>query len=184
MESVDNPVPDYYWKEFNGVIPKDALPCGLNSNGTTTYVGQVYHGNLVTPVKIDIDTDVISYEWGYKEYTVNENIKILCGKHVEQFQWLNTANRLIHTLKDKHLIIGGYEEGGNIYIGRIQLDDELSVGKIVDGPNQSTLNTVKNGTGYQHAAFQILSYNPDITPRPVNTRCRGRPIVINFFSDP
>ncbi|KAK4880434.1 hypothetical protein RN001_008580 [Aquatica leii] len=179
MESEKNPVPGYYWKKFNGVIPKNALPGGTNRNGTVTYIGQVYDKQLVIPAKIDIDNSSVSYEWGYQEHFVTENINILCVDHPEQFQWLTSANGLLHNLKDKHLVTGGYEEESHIYIGRIQLDDELSLGKIIQGPRQTTLNTVRDGTGYQHAAFQILVYNPNV---PVKTaECRRNPIIINFF---
>lgn len=170
--------PAYYWREFNGKIPQDALPGGINSEGVTTYIGQVFGRNLVIPAKIDIVNDTVTYEWGYKEFHATDNIKILCARYPEQFQWLSTGHGYISQLKGKHLIIGGYEEGADIYIGRIQLDDELALGKVINGSNQATLNTTKDGKGTQHAAFQVLSYNPTISNRKDSNDCQ---VVINIY---
>ncbi|KAK5646594.1 hypothetical protein RI129_005058 [Pyrocoelia pectoralis] len=168
----------YYWREFDGKIPQDALPGGINSEGVTTYIGQVFGRNLVIPAKIDIVNDTVTYEWGYKEFLATENIKILCARYPEQFQWLSTGHGYMSQLKGKHLIIGGYEEGADIYIGRIQLDDELALGKVINGSNQATLNTTKDGKGTQHAAFQVLSYNPSISNRKDSSDCQ---VVINIY---
>ena len=168
----------YYWREFNGVIPQDALPGGINSDGETTYIGQVFSKDLVIPAKIDIVNSSVSYEWGYEEFFVDENIKILCAKYPQQFLWLSTGNGLLGQLKDKHLIVGGYEEDANIYIGRIQLEDELALGKVINGSTQATLNTTKDGKGIQHAAFQILSYNPRIPHKDNSDGCQ---VVVNIF---
>ncbi|KAB0797710.1 hypothetical protein PPYR_08703 [Photinus pyralis] len=170
--------PGYYWREFNGKIPQDALPGGVNSQGVTTYIGQVFGNNLVIPAKIDIVNDTVTYEWGYQEFVATENIKILCAKYPEEFQWLSTGHGYINQLKGKHLIIGGYESGANIYIGRIQLDDELALGKVINGSNQATLNTTKDGKGTQHAAFQVLSYNPIASTRKQSSDCQ---VVINVY---
>ncbi|KAF5298376.1 hypothetical protein FQR65_LT01154 [Abscondita terminalis] len=182
LETSTDPIVGYYWVPFTGVIPKKALPGGTNRNGTVTYIGQAYDGGLVTPAKIDLDNNSVSYEWGYKEYFVTKGINILCVNHPEQFQWHTSANGLLQNLKDKHLVRGGYEEDANIYIGRIQLDDELSVGKVIEGPRQTTLNTVRDGVGYQHAVFQILVYNPNVRVKD-DAKCTASSIIINFFKD-
>lgn len=30
-----------YWRDYNGLVPTDALPGGKNADGKTTYVGQM-----------------------------------------------------------------------------------------------------------------------------------------------
>lgn len=36
---------DYCWREYNGIVPADALPAGTNANGETVYIGHAYmHG--------------------------------------------------------------------------------------------------------------------------------------------
>ncbi|KAK5646593.1 hypothetical protein RI129_005057 [Pyrocoelia pectoralis] len=169
----------YYWREFDGkMIPHDALPGGINSGGVTTYIGQVYARNLVIPAKIDIVKGTVTYEWGYQEFRATEYIKILCARYPEQFQWLSTGNGYISQLEGKHLIRGGYGENADIYIGRIQLDDELALGKVFNGTKQTTLHIPKDGKGTQHAAFQILSYNPSISNRNDSNDCQ---VVINPY---
>ena len=36
------PFLDYYWRDYNGVVPFDAFPAGRDINGNDTYIGQVY----------------------------------------------------------------------------------------------------------------------------------------------
>ncbi|KAF5298377.1 hypothetical protein FQR65_LT01155 [Abscondita terminalis] len=128
LESKTNP--GYSWVPFTGVIPKKALPGGTNRNGTVTYIGQAYDRGIIIPAIIDLDNNSVSYEWGFEEHFVTEKINILCVDHPEQFQWRSSGNGFLQNLKDKHLIRGGYEHDANIYIGRIELDDEIAVGKI------------------------------------------------------
>jgi len=193
----------YYWKDFNDAIPKDALQGGTNSNGKTTYIGQVLHANQLIPAKIDPEQNKVYYEWGYKEYEATDNIKILCTKHPERFEWVNTGNGHIQNITDKNLLKGGYEAQAKIYIGRKQLENELAIGKIISTKIQSTLNTTKNGIGYQHVDFQVLAYNP-VKTKPdedenhddfdiknggnggsiktsVESKCNSKPVTINFF---
>lgn len=34
------PVSNYYWRDYTGIIPSDAFPAGLDINNSPTYVGQ------------------------------------------------------------------------------------------------------------------------------------------------
>ena len=33
---------DYYWRDYYGVIPNDAVPAGKDHNGDTLYIGLIY----------------------------------------------------------------------------------------------------------------------------------------------
>lgn len=67
----------YYWRDYKGgAVSKDALPGGTNANGNPTYIGQILHNNLLIPAKIDVEQDKVTYEWGYKEYVTNQNVKV------------------------------------------------------------------------------------------------------------
>ncbi|KAF2887277.1 hypothetical protein ILUMI_18896, partial [Ignelater luminosus] len=66
----------YYWRDYKGgAVPKDALPGGTNVNGKPTYIGQVLHGSLLIPAKVDTEENKVTYEWGYKEFVATQNIK-------------------------------------------------------------------------------------------------------------
>jgi hypothetical protein len=44
---------NYYWREYTGSIPKDAIPAGKDINGQNIYVGQAYvknEGLIVAPI--------------------------------------------------------------------------------------------------------------------------------------
>lgn len=50
---------DYYWRQYLGEIPPDAIPGGRDESGRTTYIGQAYivHESLrsrsaIVPVEI------------------------------------------------------------------------------------------------------------------------------------
>ncbi|KAF2888218.1 hypothetical protein ILUMI_17955, partial [Ignelater luminosus] len=84
---------------------------------------------------------------------------ILCTRHPGKFEWLHSGNGLVDNIDPNILVVGGFEPGAQMYVGRKQIDNELVLGKIIKGPRQTTLNTTKNGTGTQHADFDILTYN-------------------------
>ena len=38
-------IPNYYWREYGGKIPADAIPGGRDINGDNVYIGQAYMQN-------------------------------------------------------------------------------------------------------------------------------------------
>lgn len=50
---IENYVIDYYWRDYNGKVPSDAVPAGEDVNGEPTFVGQIYlqgHGLFVAQI--------------------------------------------------------------------------------------------------------------------------------------
>lgn len=37
---------DYYWREFHGTIPEDAVPGGLDMDRKISYIGQAYSSGI------------------------------------------------------------------------------------------------------------------------------------------
>jgi hypothetical protein len=70
---------EYYWKEYAGVIPPDALPGGRDLDGRNTYIGQAYihgHGLYVAqifPGKNELDVPC----YGVKKADKDIKVKIL-----------------------------------------------------------------------------------------------------------
>jgi hypothetical protein len=45
LTSCQDSTADYYWREYTGVIPRDAIAGGANINGEQIYIGQAYVKN-------------------------------------------------------------------------------------------------------------------------------------------
>ena len=55
----------YYWREYTGVVPPDAVPGGRDANGQITYIGQAYsegYGLMIAQIYPGVkEVDVPSY---------------------------------------------------------------------------------------------------------------------------
>lgn len=151
----------YYWRDFDGSVPADAYPGGLDINNNPIYIGQVYAKFLI-PAKIYFNDPTAYYEYDGKEHGVKHNIKILCTEHPEQFEWIKTDNERIKDITDRYLVNGGYEPGCTTYIGRVRSEGEVLVGKALTDNNPLTagLHVTKNGVGHRFISFEVLSFQP------------------------
>lgn len=157
----------FYWRDYTGVIPEDALPAGIDVNGHSVYIGQVSARPRQTePAKIYINDRNAYYEFNNRERSMKENIKIFCTPHPERFEWITVSYDSIGLLINKQLVIGGYQQQYDTYIGRVREGSEISVGKALrhQNPRRSGLFVTKNGRGARHTSFEILSYNPNVEP--------------------
>ncbi|XP_063918553.1 uncharacterized protein LOC135133930 [Zophobas morio] len=122
---------DYYWRDYNGTIPHDALVAGQDGQHRNVFIGQAYIRNLglivihITPGEREFYVAVRGV------HKVHNHIRILCGKQPD-FSWVPaTARDLFETLRGRHGIIGGHEDDcGPIHIGRIKHEGGVLVGKI------------------------------------------------------
>ncbi|KAF2899601.1 hypothetical protein ILUMI_06575 [Ignelater luminosus] len=168
----------YYWRGYDRDIPEDALPGGKDKRGKTTYIGQTLHGSscgsdvvIVTGHIYEAEKQM-KYEWGYRTQTASNPIQVLCTRHPEQFEWIETNIVDILNLTDRHLVCGGREKNYTIYVGRVQTDDEIAVGKVLisDLHYMEGFYAIVNGTKLhiKHAnqSYEVLAYNPSLS----NTR--------------
>ncbi|KAK4874551.1 hypothetical protein RN001_013911 [Aquatica leii] len=152
---------DYCWRDFNGGIPSDAFPAGVDKNGKPIYVGHVTFPHKVINGQIFSDKNVIYYDWLWKEYSSDKNIKILCTEQPQKFEWVPISYNEVLFIQKK-LLIGGFDDYPT-YIGRAQCDNETSVGKIICIPSKCfELFTTQHGYTKEHEKFEILTYNPSI----------------------
>ncbi|XP_018562462.1 uncharacterized protein LOC108904402 [Anoplophora glabripennis] len=156
---------DYYWRDYTGDIPGDAVEGGRDVNNRKTYIGQVFvknHG--IIPVTI--------YP-GIKSVTANINgihrlssyIKILCSSSKENFKWFPAdANRLHVQTINKHLVRGGVEYGLVSNIGRIKYQGELLVAKVCGFNVGNAKLFFPAGNEEKHAeSYEVLIYDgPDL----------------------
>ncbi|KAF2895657.1 hypothetical protein ILUMI_10516 [Ignelater luminosus] len=160
-------VEGYYWRDFEGIIPEDALPGGLDRNGRPIYIGQVLFESKLIPGKLYEHDPNVYYEWGMKELAATKNVRILCSQYPEKFEWLPTKHDEVVRLTNKLLLKGGYEPDYSTYIGRVYSTGETSVGKVICRETECLgLYTTKDGKGTEHrAAFEVLSFNPKMSTK-------------------
>ncbi|KAJ3617373.1 hypothetical protein MTP99_007102 [Tenebrio molitor] len=122
---------DYYWRDYYGEIPDDAIPAGSDRNHKPTYIGQVFVPNRqIQTVRIyQGRASVTASADGI--FTLTSFIKILCSDKPEKFSWVSTTAAKLHTdLVGRHLVLGGNESGKALNIGRISYQGEVIVGKV------------------------------------------------------
>lgn len=87
----------------------------------------------------------------------------MCTKNPEKFIWVETDNEKLRALKEI-LIIGGYEDGIDNYLGRKQYDEELAIGKIISTKHRTMLNAIRGEKCDAGVLkFQVLTYDPKKT---------------------
>ncbi|XP_063915498.1 uncharacterized protein LOC135131617 [Zophobas morio] len=151
---------DYYWRDYEGEIPDDALPAGSDRNHKATYVGQVYiaeHGLLPTRI----------YE-GKQSVTASKNgihtsdvfVKILCSNQSGKLSWIpTTAAKLHNDTAGKHVVIGGTEDEKVLNIGRVSFQGEVIVGKVCSyNTGSANLYFPYDGQEIGVASYEILIY--------------------------
>lgn len=66
----------WYWRDFAGVIPKDALPGGKDDDGNAIYIGQVLHNDCLIPAKIYENDRQAHYPYNGVENSISKNVKV------------------------------------------------------------------------------------------------------------
>ncbi|XP_044268764.1 uncharacterized protein LOC123013949 [Tribolium madens] len=124
----------YYWREFTGVVPPDALPGGKDADGRDAYIGEAYiHGHGIYVVQIyPGEKEVAVPAYGFK--TASFNIKILCTEDPEFFLWIQTtAKNYEKDIVGVEPVTVGYDGVGNsgvVNVGRIFYQGEVLVGDV------------------------------------------------------
>lgn len=151
---------DYYWRDYVGIIPNDAVQGGTDKAGNPTYVGQAYIRNFeLLPVTIFPGCMFANTTAHGAEITTDKNIKILCAKDLENFEWVITKNEETHLLINCHLVMGGSEIGHTLNIGRVKHDGRIVIGKIFSYPLENRgLAIPYNGKPIVFLSYEILTY--------------------------
>ncbi|XP_031334298.1 uncharacterized protein LOC116164287 [Photinus pyralis] len=126
--------PDYYWREYKGEIPADAIPGGRDTKGKTTYIGHFHIPNQgIHPAVIYPDTKTLSVSASQLTRKPGKDTKILCSRAQHMFKWIPTNLSTIHLLTGYHFVVGGFHPNQMMYIGRRKMDNgELLVAKVLE----------------------------------------------------
>ncbi|KAF2897898.1 hypothetical protein ILUMI_08277, partial [Ignelater luminosus] len=153
--------PGYYWRDYTGIIPPDAIEGGTDESGSPTYIGQVYikEYELLPAIITRGCKTVITTAYG-EERTSDKNTKILCARDKRKFEWVPTKSEETHLMTNRHFVIGGTEIGHNLNIGRINHGGRLLTGKIFSYPLPNRgLAVPYEGKPIVYQSYEILTYN-------------------------
>ncbi|KAF5280046.1 hypothetical protein FQR65_LT03301 [Abscondita terminalis] len=167
----------HYWRHYTDHVPIDALPGGKDINGNTTYIGQALYRGILIPGQFLPGERKLYFEWGDAERVTDSNIKILCTKHPEQYEWIRTTTEEIKTIPNKNFILGGFESDFTVYIGRVAIGNTLAVGKVIVSNQQSRgfHTTCRQNASFVRAQeFEVLNYEPTI-PHPLEIKEKLNP---------
>lgn len=84
----------------------------------------------------------------------------MCSKHKDNFEWIQTKSDETHLLIDRHLVIGGFEVGSSLTIGRVRYEGKVIVGKVFSYPLPNKgLWIPHNRVPVNFQSYEILTYN-------------------------
>jgi hypothetical protein len=155
---------NYYWREYVGRVPEDAIVAGKTAADKNVYIGQGYLKNaglIVGSIFPGVKELHVPYDGDKK---LDKSIKILCGPQ-DNFYWMSTNyNNLQLEVIDKHAVIGGHEDAhGSMNIGRISHGGDIIVGKVTSyWPGKAYFYFVDNGSEKRVDSYQILMYKGNV----------------------
>jgi hypothetical protein len=155
---------NYYWREYVGRVPEDAIVAGETAAHTNVYIGQgcVQNGGLIVGAIFPGVKEVHVPYGGDKK--LDKYVKILCGPQ-DSFYWMSANYSNLHLeVIGKHAVIGGHEHAhGYMNIGRISYGGDIKVGKVTSyWPGKAYFYFVDNGSEKRVDSYQILMYNDSV----------------------
>ncbi|XP_063923018.1 uncharacterized protein LOC135137321 [Zophobas morio] len=151
---------DYYWRDYLGIVPRDAVPGGHDVTNRTTYIGQGFYSKagLLTGT---IYPGISGIKLPYSGSNTSEiGVKVLCSPNATCFQWKRAESTTLHSSTiGKHLVIGGFEDGKMINIGRAMFQGELVVGKVLGfQAEKAKLYFIHGDKEYEVSSYEVLIY--------------------------
>ncbi|RZB39167.1 DUF3421 domain containing protein [Asbolus verrucosus] len=156
----------YYWKNYNGDTPDDAVPGGQEPKGEVFYIGlvhlklinEIFAGMIVPSAKSARITSLgVTRDVRNDPFTI---VNILCSSDKEAFEWVATKNEDLHLLDENILVEGGKVLGQDLYIGRVRLDTGVVLGKVF--PYKfiyQGLYVPLSGTFAHYLSYEVLTFD-------------------------
>ncbi|XP_063911331.1 uncharacterized protein LOC135128349 [Zophobas morio] len=152
---------DFYWRDYFGTIPYDAVPAGKDRQGDNGYIGLVYNrGSELLPANVLPKEGIAQTTAHTSVINSTEYVKILCGPYKRAFVWIRVENpNNFHGSNYPNLIPGGTEVGKKVYITRVNYNGDVIVGKLQEGGNQVGSAFPAGNTIRHKFPFDVLSYD-------------------------
>ncbi|KAF5300548.1 hypothetical protein FQR65_LT09169 [Abscondita terminalis] len=123
---------DYYWRDYDLLIPCDAVQGGTDALGYYTYIGQITAFECGKPGLPDIvSATIYKYDdYAYAAYhgkifKSNKGVKILCSRKGNKLKWLNSDQ------ENCKLVQGSFTDTyTNFYIGRSRFNNQNVTGRF------------------------------------------------------
>ncbi|XP_074035041.1 uncharacterized protein [Leptinotarsa decemlineata] len=169
---------DYYWRDYDGRIPVDAIPAGNNTDGLS-YIGQAYvhHYGLLLGTIIPPAMEMKIPCYGV--VVTNIIIKILCAPNLSKFHWVpTTVDRFKKDTRDQCPVLGGYDRKawedrgtlGNLNIGRTREHGDVIIGNIASfDPKEVWFYYPLDGGEKRAFHYEVLVYRGDPTLNTVTS---------------
>ncbi|KAF5277187.1 hypothetical protein FQR65_LT03893 [Abscondita terminalis] len=161
-------IEDYYWRDFKGLVPSDAIPCVLDSD-ETSYIGQFSVVAEYNKDVADIHTLVATLYTGnrravaaYNGRTVyssdHSNLKILCSSNARyRYSWKSIKSVFSPNCR---FVIAGYEDNVPMYVGRAVRGKDKVLGKVYSDTSfhDAKLSVPHQGGEEKYDAYELLTY--------------------------
>ncbi|KRT84444.1 hypothetical protein AMK59_1333, partial [Oryctes borbonicus] len=158
------PLPNYYWRKFEGDIPPDAVIGGHTSSGAVTYIGQVLitHSdkNALVPGTIYVGKDEVEAPF-YGAFKSKAYTHILCSDTPKKLQWRKVNEHELRMINE-YVVVGGYEQTQTLFIGRASYSNNLIVGKVFLGNSPSMYILKPDDNELLLTTFEVLVYEDEI----------------------
>ncbi|KAK5638648.1 hypothetical protein RI129_012943 [Pyrocoelia pectoralis] len=154
-------VRSYYWKEYRGEIPIDAVPADTNKARNSTYIGQIFiQGRGLLPATIVAGSKIAISIQGTMIKT-DKNIMILCSKEQDKFTWRNAKVGEKQSLTACcPSVNGGVEWNEIINIGRVNREGETIVGPVFTNLDKGNgLWIPHKGKEMRVMSYEVLTFN-------------------------
>ncbi|KAF5302097.1 hypothetical protein FQR65_LT08648 [Abscondita terminalis] len=164
-----NSVTDYYWRDYQGLVPSDAIVGGVDLDGIKTYIGQfsveAQYGQQKSKIHLLPATIRIGVVGAYAPYygrvvyaNHTDNVKVLCGPYASRFWWYSMTEVFPPKCR---FVVTGNEDLSPMYTGQATVDKEKITGKIFS----DTLNhrpgltiPLANGQVNSPTDYLVLTY--------------------------
>ncbi|KAJ3660737.1 hypothetical protein Zmor_005173 [Zophobas morio] len=152
---------DYYWRDYFGTIPYDAVPAGKDHNGNNRYIGLVYiRGFELLPATILPQQGVAQTTAYTHVLTTSQYVKILCSPYKAALEWIHVQSKDLHDYESRNLIPGGSEVGESLYIGRVFENGDVIIGKIFRHERANRGIWYPVGDTFKNSlTYELLLYN-------------------------
>ncbi|CAH1988055.1 unnamed protein product [Acanthoscelides obtectus] len=161
----------YYWRDYTGEVPCDAVVGGHDELNRTTYIGQGVALNndyyTFSPLTI-IEGDAVQRAplWGYGMPVVQTRILCVTSPYPDKWIATNSQNLVADTVNEQ-LVLGGIEGSKHddnvryeLNIGRAKVGNKLLTGKIITLDTYNSVLYVVDGWQAQEVKeFEVLVAN-------------------------
>ncbi|KAB0794123.1 hypothetical protein PPYR_13743 [Photinus pyralis] len=167
LSAIGATVQYYYWRDYTGIVPNDAIAGGVDSHGRTTYVAQISVPAIQDPTRLRVEAipavlqaEKMSVYAPYNGNVISTNasstsVKVLCAPNSIHFIWHTPSTTLPH---DHSYVIVGYESLSPVFLGRAQINNETITGKLNANNGYRVLEVAHNGSSVYMETYTILTY--------------------------